>query len=516
MQNKVILLICIFCMTCTSIFSQSSLNPCGTIDHKSDWLKHYQRFSDTYDTRGGEVIYVPLTVFVVSSDSGNGAITPESLVGSLCTLNEDFADANIHFYLQGGIKYLEESSLYNHNSTTDAAFQMFDLNVPNTINCYIVGTAAGNCGYNLPYAGVVLDINCTGPNDHTWAHEIGHNLSLPHPFLGWEGGHSYDGPSVGTAASDVSFNDPAPETVLYDYTLFKDTLILDTLIIDTAFVEKVDGSNCEFAADGFCDTAPDYLAYRWNCTNSGTSIGFQTDPNGEQFKSDASLIMSYADDACSYRFTDEQIAAMRANLADEKSDYIINQTPDPTIENPEVTYNFPVDGEARPFDYVELEWEPVPNATHYWVKITIDPGLGFVIWEDIVTEPQAVAILESNESDRDGYWSVAPFTNYDFCVDFQGSSAFYISDVSSSEDITAESPWKIIPNVVSAGSTVSIDSEVQFGSANVIIRDMSGQLVYNDKLNSNQILISPEWMAGIYLVQISYDNQVYTQKLVVR
>mgnify|MGYP000043822657 FL=1 len=93
---------------------------------------------------------------------------------------------------------------------------------------------------------------------------------------------------MGSSTAAGTFSEPAPETVLYNYTLFKDSLILDTLIIDTAYVEKVDGSNCEYAADGFCDTPPDYLAYRWTCNQStGTSFGTMLDPNGESFKSDA-------------------------------------------------------------------------------------------------------------------------------------------------------------------------------------------------------------------------------------
>jgi len=342
MLTRISLIMLFFCFSALSI-AQSNLNPCGTVDHRSDWLKNFQRNKGLVDTRDGETIYVPLSVYVVSNDDGTGAISPASLLGSLCTLNDDFLDANIHFYLQDGIQYLSRSEMYSHQTTTDAALQMFDLNTPNTINCYIVGTAAGNCGYNLPYAGVVLDINCTNPDDHTWAHEIGHNLRLPHPFLGWEGGIGHDGAPVGSSNSTQTFAQPAPEYVTYNYTLFKDSLILgDTIIIDTAFVEKVDGSNCEYAADGFCDTAPDYLAYRWTCNpSSGMSIGNMLDPNGESFKSDGSLIMSYANDECASRFSEEQIEAMRANLLDEKSEYLTNQMPDEMIEDPSITFTSP-------------------------------------------------------------------------------------------------------------------------------------------------------------------------------
>ena len=88
-----------FCF-CALSMAQSGINPCGTLDHRSEWLQNFQRNNGLVDTRGGEKIYVPLTVFVVSNDDGTGKIAPSALVGSLCTLNEDFEDSNIEFYLQ--------------------------------------------------------------------------------------------------------------------------------------------------------------------------------------------------------------------------------------------------------------------------------------------------------------------------------------------------------------------------------------------------------------------------------
>ena len=504
-----------FCF-CALLTAQSNLNPCGTLDHRSEWLQNFQRNKGLVDTRGGEKLYVPLTVFVVSNDDGTGEIAASDLVGSLCTLNEDFEDSNIEFYLQGGFKYLSQTEMYTHNTTTDAAYQMFDLNIPNTINCYIVGTAAGNCGYNLPYAGVVVDINCASPGDHTWSHEIGHNLALPHPFLGWEGGYGYDGASVGSSGSTQTFSEPAPETVLYNYTLFKDSLILDTLIIDTAYVEKVDGSNCEFAADGFCDTAPDYLAYRWTCDQTtGISLGTMLDPNGESFKSDGTLIMSYANDICAARFSPEQSEAMRANLIDVKSDYLTNQIPAASIEDPSVTYNYPIDGEAQAYDYIELDWEPVENATHYLVQIHFNEELTQPLWESIVTEANAIGEIPELFAERDVFWSVAPFTHYEFCTDLQGSNTFFASNVSSTGEESIRN-WNIIPSIVTAGNSITIESEDDLNGANIAVRDMTGKLLLNDKLNNNTLDIPSTWSTGIYLVQIRSNESIHTQKIVVR
>ena len=504
-----------FCF-CALSMAQSGINPCGTLDHRSEWLQNFQRNNGLVDTRGGEKIYVPLTVFVVSNDDGTGKITASALVGSLCTLNEDFEDSNIEFYLQGGLKYLSQSEMYTHDNTTDAAYQMFDLNIPNTINCYIVGTAAGNCGYNLPYAGVVLDISCTSPDDHTWSHEIGHNLSLPHPFLGWEGGYGYDGSAVGSSTAAGTFSEPAPETVLYNYTLFKDSLILDTLIIDTAYVEKVDGSNCEYAADGFCDTPPDYLAYRWTCNQStGTSFGTMLDPNGESFKSDATLIMSYATDNCALRFSPEQCEAMRANLIDVKSEYLTNQIPAASIEDPSITYNFPTDGEAQAYDYIELDWEPVENATHYLVQIHFNEALTQPLWEGIVTEANAIGEIPEIYAERDVFWSVAPFTHYEFCTELQGSGTFFASNVSYTGEESIRN-WNIIPSIVNAGNSIIIESEDNLNGAEIAVRDMTGKLLLSEIVNNNTLDIPSTWSTGIYLVQIRSNENIHTQKIIVR
>lgn len=515
MLKRISLITLSFCF-CSLLMAQLDLNPCGTLDHRSEWLQNFQRNKDLVDTRGGEKIYVPLTVFVVRNDDGSGKISASALVGSLCTLNEDYEDSNIEFYLQGGFKYLSQSEMYSHNNTTDAAYQMFELNVPNTINCYIVGTAAGNCGYNLPYAGVVLDINCTKPGDHTWSHEIGHNLSLPHPFLGWEGGYGYDGSPVGSSSTAGTFSEPAPETVLYDYTLFKDSLLLDTLIIDTAYVEKVDGSNCEYAADGFCDTPPDYLAFRWTCSQTtGMSLATMLDPNGESFKSDATLIMSYANDVCASRFSPEQSEAMRANLLDVKSSYLSNQIPAAFIEDPTVTYNFPIEGETQSFDYIEMSWEPVENAKYYMVQIHINEELTLPLWEEIVSEPHALGEIPEIYAERDVYWSVAPFTHYEFCTELQGSNTFFVSNVSSTEKQSIRN-WNIIPSIVTAGNSVMIESEEDLNGATVSVSDMTGKLLLNESVNNNLLEIPSTWATGIYLVQIRANNNIHTQKIVVR
>lgn len=56
-----------------------------------------------------------------------------------------------------------------------------------------------------------------------------------------------------------NYNNLVFEIIIYDYIFFQDILIEDILIIDIVYVELLDGSNCSFVVDGFCDILLDYL-----------------------------------------------------------------------------------------------------------------------------------------------------------------------------------------------------------------------------------------------------------------
>lgn len=504
---KSVCAVLLFLCTFSWVIGQKPLKPCGTKDHRSSWLQDYQKRNHKSDVRGGELIYVPLTLTIVTTNDNTGAIEPNILLGSLCTLNDDFKDANLHFYIEGDIRYISDSEFYNHDEVLTGAYKMLEYNIPNTINCYIMSNPAGNCGYNLPYAGIALGINCLYPDDHTWAHEMGHQLALPHPFLGWEGGHSHDGASI------TSFDEAAPEKVTYDYSLFQTEFYPDTLIIDTAYVEKVDGSNCSFAADGFCDTAPDYLALRWECNVNGESNYVQIDPNGESFRTSGANIMSYADDACSYEFSTEQIMAMRHHLNEEKESYLDNQTPAALISDATVEYLYPINSEVQAYDYIELAWEPIENATLYHVEIHMNEELTFRVWEDIVDEPNAIAEVRDIFADRDAYWTVTPFTKYEFCAERQGMASFYLSSVSSTNELLNN--VRIYPTQLRSGNTIFIESDASLTGTYAIL-DITGKLMLENHIIDNRISTPSYLKAGVYMIQLRTEEGYYAQKIIVQ
>ena len=502
---RIIYLLAAFFFAASMQAQETQLEPCGTPSFRSEWLKNYQKNPNAYDKRTGVVMWVPISVTLVGEDDGSGYISERTVHESLCTLNDDFAESEIQFYLASPFRYLNNSTYATHGNVLVGAEMMFANNLPDMINTYIVGNASGFCGYNLPYAGVVMSAGCAQPQDHTWAHEIGHNLSIQHPFLGWEGG-------IGTNGTNPNYSNPAPEMVTYDYTYFKDTLIIDTIIIDTIAVEKMDGSNCAFAADGFCDTKPDYLAVRWQCDGDNKSLQEQTDPNGEKFYSDGSWIMSYALDACSSKFSPEQIAAMRANLIDEKSSYLGNENvlPPPATDAIEILTPAP---EAEVYyEDVYIEWEPVENATAYTMQFALFSSFGGVVFDTIVYN-NYVTIPRLQFSDKKHYYRLKALNEYNFCSEYLTSSSFQAVETQTSVNDTKLSEIEVYPTMLSISQNIVLDNKEQH-TYEITVNDLVGRQLLKDTYSSRIEHINTEgWAEGVYLVSLRKEHSIITHKI---
>jgi len=404
------------------------LEGCGTEPYKDPWLTEFQK---TLDFRGVEsiddtMLFIPMQLHILGDDGGVGYLSMFSVLRALCTLNEDFEQVNIQFYLKNEISYIDQTKWFRHDNIDAGAEMMFVNNVDSVLNCYIVQDPAGNCGYNLPYAGIALGKSCMGANDHTWSHEVGHHLSIPHPFLGWEGGQTHDG------SKPPVFSVAAPEFVTYDYTKFKKIYYQDTLIIDTALVEKLDGSNCREAADGFCDTKPDYLAQRWNCDANGESPTVQTDPNGETFKSPGQWLMSYVSDNCSTDFSEEQIAAMRANVRQEKTEYLQNVNVE-SLTPLALEQVSPNDGDIVDIQGVDLIWKSVEGASQYVLQVSRIRTFGLVEIERIVND--TMSFVDGLIEGRRYFWRVVPYNDFQFCHQASSTLSFTPSNVTSTNKI---------------------------------------------------------------------------------
>ncbi len=466
---------------------------CGTQDGKVAWLEDYQANPMAFP-RSVDTLYIPVTIHLVGTSGGAGYFGLPDLLDAFCTLNRDFENASIQFYLEGGISYIPNNTYYNHNFDTGSEM-MAAYNVPNTINCYISNSPGENlCGYSAYNLGVALAKNCIQPDDHTWSHELGHYLSLPHPFYGWEG-------------YDHDYGKPAPEQ------------------INGNLVERVDGLNCNVAGDGFCDTPPDYLNYRWPCNTLGESIVLQTDPLGVKLKSDGSFIMSYSSDECSYRFSDEQIAAMQANALSDKAEFLYDQTVRYPVYAGPVVPVFPGEGDTiSTFNEIPFVWEPMPEATHYIVEYSINPNFNTAVFQFMTVGNSWVSSkLVKNKT---YYWRLRPYNAQHTCEAYSDIHTFTTGDQTTTavdDLIDGLSAVHILPNPVQSGAPLGLQiSSERSMELNSVLMTPGGQVVgrYQWRLERGQTRVqidTPGLPSGMYVLKLSTaDGQMVRKVLIAR
>ncbi|MBU6342907.1 MAG: zinc-dependent metalloprotease [Bacteroidetes bacterium] len=503
-MHRLLFLFCLPIALCAqNTPSKMDFAPCGTPPGISYWLQNYSQNTPFVADRNADTLYVGIQIHLLANDNGNGRFTTERLLDAFCRLNSDFEPANIHFFFKDSWNKINKTAWYDHQTIPEGINMMLSSNYPDVLNAYFVQNPAGNCGYNLPYGGVAINHTCANPNDHTWTHEVGHALSLPHPFIGWEG-------------KTYSASSPTPLSLTYDYTYFHDTL--ETTVpapLDTALVEFVDGSNCQVAADLFCDTKPDYLSYRWNCNSQNNSSFLLKDPIGAEFAVDGTLYMSYSADECQNRFSEAQMAAMRANLLSEKLAWLSNKPATPALATT-TQLSFPPDQATLGVNQTELHWSKVPNAQFYHVLGSRISSFALrdidVITTDtsLLTPPLAL--------NRKYYWKVRPFNNYSTCAPYSPVWIF-TTGATSAETTANPGMFTIYPTLLTPGALLTIQlKETQNESIQALLYNSLGVLQAQETIRIEQglaYLHVPTLENGVFVLVLHHNNQVYSQRLVV-
>ena len=461
--------------------AQKAERTCGTPPEINSWLAAYQQNPAAFP-RSPDTLYVPLTIHLVGSDEGKGYFQAYRVLDAFCMLNQDYEPANIQFYLSGPFRYINSDKYFDHNYSGGIEM-MSNNNQPNTINCYIVGNPAGNCGYALYSLGVALNKSCLGESDHTWAHEIGHYLSLPHTFNGWEG-------------LEPDFNQPAPS------------------MVNGRPVELADGSNCQLAGDGFCDTPADYLNFRWACQGNGLSPQQQKDPQGRLFRSDGSLLMSYALDDCANRLSLAQVEAVRANLEGPRvnllSDHI---SPMPLAVPPAIPIS-PEQGQLiTNVSFLELAWPAVQNAEGYVVELNLLSPLGAEQPFMVYYAEEASLEIRGLLSERSWAWRVRPYNRFDGCAPFSETFSFDTGNfISNTTEQASFSDFRVHPNPQAAGEAVRVEFELPYAFyLQLTLYSSTGQYVRHQPLDAhyghNEITLSTAGLpAGLYWLGIEHTG----------
>ena len=295
------------------------------------------------------VIYLPVQVHLLGSNTGSGRYPLSYFTQVLCELNQKFRTTGIQFYWKGVPNYINNSAWYDlpNFGTVDQINTQY--NVAGSINVYFLSLSSMSlCGFAYyPGTGspaqtnrqgaIYMALGCSNPGNSTLAHEMGHYLSLPHPF------DQTSGNPQASWAERVTRNpnEIAPRLP----------------------------SNCATAGDRFCDTPADFRDARWNCPNGG---GAATDINGDVFQPLGRLFMSYANDACQDSFSVEQKAAMRATVTATGPRSYLLTPPMPvydTVVGIPAMYEPLNQTYGLPVNYLRFRWGSVPGATQYVLRI---------------------------------------------------------------------------------------------------------------------------------------------------
>ncbi len=469
--------------------------PCGT-HGKSPWLKWYQEHRHEMPDMSADTnwLYVPTTIHSIGDNNGGGHYSETEIFRIMCETNEYFAPVRVRFFLVPGEMIIKHNSTYWYDHDWQGGADMADnTRIPGRMNAYIVDDPAGNCGY-AGYDVIVMAKACSNSPASVWAHEAGHHYSLPHTFFGWEG-ESWD------------YSQPAPN----DWNGWE--------------VERMDGSNCLNSADGFCDTRPDYLPFRWNCNDQMRSNQVQTDPNGEQFTADGTLLMSYADQICMRRFSPDQITAMRQNLYSEHAEYLLNsQEMPPVDDNASITLITPADSAVQQFNNVVLEWAPVENATFYKVEVGLTPGFSVTFYNKYVYDATSVNITSGIPNNRTLYWRVTPYSYGDLCKRTAAVplEVFKSRDLSSSaSEVSQKVEVELSPNPVLKGQPVTLTlATTELLEGQLAVYDIAGKLCTEQilQLPAGEHNVSVETAtltAGHYMAKVQTKWGILTRRFVV-
>lgn len=444
---------------------------CGTevSEKQKNWLLKYATEGRNYADKQGSKYNIPLFIHFVGTDEGTGYYGSANMMNDICELNVQFAPSQMYFNL-AGFDYIDNTAWYDHANYGPGRTMMRQNNVDDVVNVYIVQNPAGNCGYYTPGRdAIAVNIGCMGKGKTTFAHELGHFFSLPHPF----------------------------NNVL-------------------GIKEFVDGSNCRTGGDLFCDTRADYLGTRWQCPYSGNEV----DPKGAAYDPDGTLYMSYSNDACANRFSNEQIDAMAFNMDTERPNLkgaLLDTMP--TMQKVERT--FPLQGMPQQPSNATFNWKSVSGAVGYILQasqISVFPGT--LPLDVITTDTFFVATKLSNS--RTYNWRVRAVYPGRTCGDasYSDTGRFFTSLTAGLSAFSNANEVKIYPNPTGNSQQVFIAFENEITTISAAnIYTIEGRNISTLELNKqsdNQYTMNISTLStGIYFVDIKTENGTYRQKLLV-
>lgn len=443
-----------------------------------------------------EKVYIPIQFYLFADADGTGALDVGSLLNEITSLNKIFDPIGFYFYLanHGDIPTMNHSDLFSrgpggYDDVIEAIRSFSAVNVFVSRNLYSGDNQVA--GYYSPSRDIVAMNGSYIDNEETLAHELGHFFSLPHTFYGWE-----DDPySVSKHGNPVNITQAPSYGVP---------------------VELVDQSNCTKSGDKICDTPPDY---NFGAARSGCVYNtIVRDPNGDTIPIMENNYMSYFANCADFMFTQGQQNAMNNNYLLPRRDYFrLDYVPQKDNIKDLVTLVAPATNQKiETFNYVVLEWEPVTNATRYYIEITDGRELTKVIASGT---SYTFTTLKANKT---YVIKIRPFSE-GYTDTKNKISTFRTGNLTTATtELTGSNRYlKVYPNPVTDGSQIKVEVNAgSNGDYKLEVFNMLGQAVLSQKVSLdfgvNTITLDQlNTQAGVHFVRIHNEKYDLKQKFII-
>lgn len=488
--------------------TQATVGHCGTsiedqLQIRDRMFQNREKMENLIFPRSGAIRYVPVNVHLVAKADGTGRSKLTSVFESLCAVNEIYLDQEIQFYVRN-VNFVNNTALYDNPSSDLGASWARSISNSNRngLNFFIAKVARAEELGVLAFYSPNGDYVVTGVHQsqllpreaHKIAHEFGHFFSLAHTFFGWE-------------ATTYTCATPTPKTVSYAGSIW------DVEYVDRA--KRVNGTlNCKIAADGFCDTPADYnLGFGWN--GGCNYVGCAKDPDEVLLDPMERNIMGYFL-SCLDSFTTEQKAAINRDYLSAGRSYLRpNFTPLGSVVGNPVIVDPQANSVTSGFNSVKLDWEPLANATHYFIEIgetvLTNKNRNFLTRR---TDTTLVDLLPGKKY----AWRVIGYNANNFCI--TPSNALFFTTGQFPVATTDPQASLIYVNAYSSQANqlvleVNIDRQ---SSGLLEIFNLEGKRITSERLelesgsNTSTIYLESK---GVYLYRLSTPDRVLSGKTLV-
>lgn len=503
MKQIFILLLALWAILPTHSTAQVNAAWCGTPEPTEANLRFLEQLhqSGYMDARiENETVFIPIKIHIVRNSQGVGSFQISDALRNICELNDWYKAHGIQFFMRGDVNFINNTAYFSNFQNGDNDIINPIHNVANCVNVYYVNvTTIGLCGFaNFPGTGspattsrqgaIYLAPACSGVGNSTFAHEMGHFLSLPHPFQG---------------------NSDAPAGPLAERVTRNNNEILPRL-----------SANCVSAGDRFCDTPTDYLATRWACPRTHT----QVDINGDLYQPDETLIMGYANDNCHTRFSAQQSAAMRATVTIVNGQsgprrYLMVPPIEPydTITSLTTALEPANNATGVPNNWAYFKWRAVPGATMYLLRLRFN----FSTLEEILVSDTGYLYTGTKLNGNVQYrWSVAAINHKVTCINWTADRNFTTVANGLGIENLDQLRFKTYPNPIANGENVQLQFPANSsGEVELQLRDMQGRVMQQTtlQLTGDAPISWPINMVarGVYFLSASQAGYQHVEKIII-